>query len=583
MNDLLIIGYGNYRNHHSIVVKDIISTSSVEGQSNDDNQSKAIVDSSSSSAAATVSGRDDMVSSSNKISISYDLSSSSNVFQFRSTKLTSNDNDNNNNNKSNTTTSGNNNSSSISGSGDHNNKLFSDIFTSFTLLGSHGMNQSANGIAGDYILGVVNKDVFNPSRKAKKASTILAWRYGRENPEADFYAPEQLSIIRATSNASFILAGASSGMLYIWEVGSGNLIHVCKAHYRALTALAITPDDGFVITGGDDALIHVWRLIDLVSFTNQPLSEISTKRGVPMCTFSDHTLSITGITAIFGGRILSCSQDHTCKLWSINQTKSKDKMIKLISSFSFKGSVSCAAITDVCERELFVGTNDGIINIIPLISASSSSLNDKKSTKSNEILTGGHGKFAITCLNYSSNLLFSGDQDGVVCMWDVESRQLLTRLQGSNISGPVRFLSCIPKNMVKEQYMFKGLQHHTPSQLIKLNPLKRYPESKEEEEASRKSYCAEIYSHSNYMDLFQHDQQAEKRQRKGIKKDTNSSIASTATAVITNDGNALQMMNNASIIESQKRNEEEMKMFKERIEKLENINQRLLKLIQMKD
>ena len=42
----------------------------------------------------------------------------------------------------------------------------------------------------------------------------------------------------------------SSGRLYLWEVATGELLRTWDAHYRAVSTLAITTGDAYLISGG---------------------------------------------------------------------------------------------------------------------------------------------------------------------------------------------------------------------------------------------------------------------------------------------------------------------------------------------
>lgn len=64
---------------------------------------------------------------------------------------------------------------------------------------------------------------------------------------------------------AYCAVGTATGKLMLWEVGSGKLLAVLeKAHYRGVSALRFTDDGAFLLSGGDDAMVHVWRLSSLL-------------------------------------------------------------------------------------------------------------------------------------------------------------------------------------------------------------------------------------------------------------------------------------------------------------------------------
>ncbi len=44
------------------------------------------------------------------------------------------------------------------------------------------------------------------------------------------------------------------------QMATGRLLRVWEAHYKGVTALAWTQDDMFLLSAGEDALLHLWDL-----------------------------------------------------------------------------------------------------------------------------------------------------------------------------------------------------------------------------------------------------------------------------------------------------------------------------------
>lgn len=96
------------------------------------------------------------------------------------------------------------------------------------------------------------------------------------------------------------------------QIASGNLLFAREAHYQPLTHLSFTSDEAFLFSGGDDAVIHTWRVLDLVDF-NLRSEEI-----VPIQSWNEHTLAVTGIVCGSGtamsARVYTSSMDKTVKV-----------------------------------------------------------------------------------------------------------------------------------------------------------------------------------------------------------------------------------------------------------------------------
>ncbi len=45
-----------------------------------------------------------------------------------------------------------------------------------------------------------------------------------------------------------------------FQVATGRMLKMWEGHYKGITALAWTTDDMFLLSGGEDALLHLWSL-----------------------------------------------------------------------------------------------------------------------------------------------------------------------------------------------------------------------------------------------------------------------------------------------------------------------------------
>ena len=85
-----------------------------------------------------------------------------------------------------------------------------------------------------------------------------------------------------------------------------------EAHYQPLTHMCFTPDEAFLFSGGDDAVLHTWRVLDLVDFNLQS-DEIT-----PIQSWNEHALAVTGLVCGSGtamtARLYTSSLDKTVKV-----------------------------------------------------------------------------------------------------------------------------------------------------------------------------------------------------------------------------------------------------------------------------
>ncbi|RLN82595.1 hypothetical protein BBJ28_00003768 [Nothophytophthora sp. Chile5] len=288
---------------------------------------------------------------------------------------------------------------------------------------------------------------------------VHLWNWGKDMPAWKCHVAEKLGPVATTSCGNFLFAGAQSGKVYVWDVKTGELVTVFDAHYKRVSALALTSDDSHLVTAGEDALVHVWRLVDLL---DEPDVTSSFQQGVtPAVSFTDHVLPVTAVHVGLGGvnaRIYTSSLDRTCKIWTL-------------SSSQCLYSVSCpsyvnACVADPMEQRLFMGCGNGHIYALDLHAAASSltaatarvanasvasALSNGRANVSPwgseallpEAFEGHESSVTMLQVHQSGAFLVSGDESGVVRVWDSLSRQSLRSIK--LFKGKVTALLLLPR------------------------------------------------------------------------------------------------------------------------------------------
>ena len=184
-----------------------------------------------------------------------------------------------------------------------------------------------------------------------------SWPTGRDTPHLRCAAPEVLRCVAASSDGLYVAAGgASSGRLYVWEVATGALLRGWEGHYRPVTALCFTDDDSHLISGGAEAIIHAWRLGDIVDEELASGAGAGDDTVTPATSWHEHYLPITALTVGTGGargRIFSTSLDRSCRVWEIGCAAS-------LYSVELPTEATAVAV-DALERRVFIGGADGRI------------------------------------------------------------------------------------------------------------------------------------------------------------------------------------------------------------------------------
>ncbi|CAI5706536.1 unnamed protein product [Peronospora effusa] len=275
-------------------------------------------------------------------------------------------------------------------------------------------------------------------QEGKLALNLYNW--GKDMPVYKCHVAEKMGPVTTSSCGNFLFAGAESGKVYVWDVKTGELVTVFDAHYKRVSALGLTSDDSHLITAGEDALVHVWKLVHLL---DEPNAATSFQQGVtPLVSFTDHVLPVTSLHVGLGGvnaRIYTSSLDRTCKIWSLNSSQ----CLYSVSCPSYVNS----CVADPMEQRLYMGCGNGRIYALDLNAAATSvtAASARIASASTGLVAGNGGNVSpwgpeallpdsfdghessVTTLQIhaSGAFLVSGDVNGVVHVWDCLSRQSL--------------------------------------------------------------------------------------------------------------------------------------------------------------
>eukprot|EP00299_Pterocystis_sp_00344_P012647 c6100_g1_i1.p1 GENE.c6100_g1_i1~~c6100_g1_i1.p1 ORF type:complete len:409 (+),score=81.32 c6100_g1_i1:30-1229(+) len=288
----------------------------------------------------------------------------------------------------------------------------------------------------------VGKDYIITSQSQK--ALLHSYQWGKEQVLHRSIPPEKVNCIASTADGSYVFAGGDSGNLYVWETAGGRLVRAIRAHFRAVTAIAVSDDMMHFVTGGDDAIVHVWSLTDVLDFSMQSPSAV--------CTWSDHTLPVTQIHCGMGGLdsyVFTSSQDCSVKIYDLGSRK-------LLVTVTFPCAINCVT-SDAVDSNLFAGAVDANIYQIELKSGSQHSLAEAPKDKKYV----GHKKQVNSVRTSASGVhLVSGSEDGTIRLWDVLSRQTLREFDLQQ--GPINHLAVVVE---------RPEMHHQPIPATQLAPL----------------------------------------------------------------------------------------------------------------
>jgi pre-rRNA-processing protein IPI3 len=176
----------------------------------------------------------------------------------------------------------------------------------------------------------------------------------------------------------------------------------------------------FIVSAGDDAVISVWNVYDLVdSSENDGMGSIRERH-----SFTDHSLAVTSVFVGHGGvraRIFSASLDRTARVFEI----ASKQMLYSVAFPTFL--ISIVASPD--ESCLFLGGGDGVVFLVNLTAAAASNSaagsNFIESADSLITFEGHTQAISKLLLIDQGTVLLSSSEDGTIRTWDVASRQCI--------------------------------------------------------------------------------------------------------------------------------------------------------------
>lgn len=307
----------------------------------------------------------------------------------------------------------------------------------------------------------VGRDFLAVSQAAKASLHVFQWR--RDQPHMRMSLPERLVAIAATADGVHIAGGAESGRIYLWEASTGAMLRSWEGHYRALTHMAFTDDGSQLVSCSEDSLVRVWSCGQLLDYT-----AMSSLPPTPSCSWSYHTLPITGLALGAGGiasYICTVSSDRSLVVAQMScassaatsrqhdvssATRSLDALNPApasrhgaganggsLATVSFPSALTALALHPA-DANVFVGASDGVIYCVDLCSP----LTTASASTSFAVplrLRGHEGAISSMCMSIEGCFLVSGSRDCTAKVWDCVSGQCLKSF--TSHTGPVTYVA----------------------------------------------------------------------------------------------------------------------------------------------
>ncbi|KAH7406112.1 WD40-repeat-containing domain protein [Phaeosphaeria sp. MPI-PUGE-AT-0046c] len=275
---------------------------------------------------------------------------------------------------------------------------------------------------------------------AAQSEKAIVHVYSREkgNQEAIVPFPERIHSIALAAQDSVVLLGTESGRILAWEICSGRLVSTSTAHLQPVTSLAVDPSSNFFLSGSSDAMVHVWALPEILSFSpdtsRTPVHTLSTHRGPISSIACGHSSSSANIA-------VSISGDKSAIVWDYHSGHA-------LRTYLLPEAPTAVAL-DPADRAFYVAYADGSLQTVDFY-------DDVQQTAPTDVLRDpsmSHrpvqpppktrfsadsqklGEALSLSLSWDGTTLISGHASGKVAAWDVAKSNFLTTI--TNLPGPV--------------------------------------------------------------------------------------------------------------------------------------------------
>lgn len=282
--------------------------------------------------------------------------------------------------------------------------------------------------------------------------SVHMFSVAKEQPTFKCGVPEVMHSVAVSADGAYCVCGGASGRAFLWELASGALLRSWSAHYKRIGAAAFSPCGTVIVTGGDDGVVQVWAVAALVDVTDQ--SDLSA-HPVATVTWSHHSLPVTSLR--FGpglglaAPLVSTSLDRSARVWDV----ASDRCIFAVTC---PAAVHCSAI-DPLGRRLYLACADSGASSVCEVDLPAAAA--RSADPAAFLLTGAPGPGASTpaaaaaaastaagggadvsgfaghagvvnelTVSPDGGLLLTAGQDGVVRLWDTESRSCIQTFDG---------------------------------------------------------------------------------------------------------------------------------------------------------
>ena len=209
--------------------------------------------------------------------------------------------------------------------------------------------------------------------------------------------PTPFASVAITNDGKFAVSGGDDKTVRLWELSSGNCIHILKSHKWYVKSVAISPDGRHIVSGSWDKTLRVWAL----------------QSGLWLKTLKGHTGGVSSVTISPDGRyIVSGSHDKTVRVWDLTNGR-------CIRTFEEHTDYVESVALSADGRYAVSGSRDGTARVW-----------DFAGSRCVQTLVGHRGRVQSVVFSPDQRYVLSGGLDETMRAWEVASGRCARTFKG---------------------------------------------------------------------------------------------------------------------------------------------------------
>lgn len=260
---------------------------------------------------------------------------------------------------------------------------------------------------------------------------------------------DDVQVVAVSPNGKYVATGSWDKTIKVMNVDSGySWMSTLRGHASAVNALAFSRDGNFLISGGNDYRVIVWKLSEdgayfaldttITNAHTSPITDVLMGPGMRMiytagadgkvmiydrikrkARMIDNKSPITNIALSTDRRFIFCTDESTLM-------KQYDAFGKIIRTFEGHSDYVNAVVYTINNKYVITGGSDKTIIVWNPLTG-----------KEVRRLEGHEWKVTSLSVSPDSKYLLSGSSDGSAKLWDIESGAELKSFEGigSNVQG----------------------------------------------------------------------------------------------------------------------------------------------------